>query len=163
MFKKIFLVIAFGVATLAGWRSYDAATPQQVKELRNPAPPGSLAPSLSAMSDGRVILSWLEPVDSVLAFRFATWNGTNWTRPNTVLRRTDLQPDSAAPPVIASLRDGSMVAVTRDRRAVHWTAIDFPSVIVHRVRVLPIAICELRYLDVPNLFRRVTAIGCHRS
>jgi hypothetical protein len=44
-------------------------------DLQSPAGPGSLAPSLVALDDGRAVLSWLETLDSGHALRFSLFDG----------------------------------------------------------------------------------------
>lgn len=72
---RILLLAGTALIVCVSWRSERAETIKNVRPLHNPALPGSMAPSLSATSDGKVILSWLEPVDASLALRFAVWDG----------------------------------------------------------------------------------------
>ena len=81
MLKKVLLLGGIGlIASLSG-RMPLAQPSEQVVELHNPALPGSVAPSLSATPDGKVILSWLEPAGSVQALRSAVWDGKDWGTP----------------------------------------------------------------------------------
>jgi hypothetical protein len=58
-------------------------------EIANPAPAGSLAPSLSAAAGGETILSWLEPDGEEYALRFAARGKQGWSVLRTVVGRPD--------------------------------------------------------------------------
>jgi hypothetical protein len=80
--------------------------------LPSPAGPGSGEPNLAA-ADGRVFLSWLEPVgDSAHALRFTTLDGDEWSAPRTITQRTDLVVNWADFPSVVPL-DGRRIAA-------HW-------------------------------------------
>jgi len=85
-----------------------------VRELEAPAAPGSLAPSLSATPDGRLLLSWLEPrADGVHALRLARRApGGDWSQPTTVAEGASWFVNWADFPHVAALGDGTLVA--------HW-------------------------------------------
>src|SRR5688572_12868380 len=51
------------------------------ESLPSPAGAGSAEPNLTVGPNGKVHLSWLEPVDSGFALRFATLDRTSWSAP----------------------------------------------------------------------------------
>lgn len=84
-------------------------------ELQSPAPAGSGEPHLSADALGNVYLSWLEPRgEGVHALRFARLapDGTQWSRPQTIVERDDLFVNWADFPSLLPTRSGRLVA--------HW-------------------------------------------
>src|SRR5919204_4760583 len=84
-----------------------------IDSLPSPAGPASGEPNLAAASDGRVFLSWLEPVgDSGHALRFATLDSDRWSAPRTITQRPDLFVNWADFPSVVPLGDG--------RIAAHW-------------------------------------------
>ena len=81
--------------------------------LSSPAGPGSAEPNLSSGPDGRVYLSWLEPVpDSAYALRFATLNNGTWSETRTIASGRNFFVNWADFPSLAALPDG--------RLAAHW-------------------------------------------
>jgi len=83
-----------------------------VTSLRSPTGPGAGEPFLAAARDGRVYLSWLEPVDSAHALKFAAYDGTSWSEPRTIRIDRDFFVNWADFPSIRELGDG--------RLAAHW-------------------------------------------
>lgn len=81
--------------------------------LASPAAQGSGEPELAVDDDGRVHLSWIEPVrDGVHAMRFATLRDSTWTSPRTIVERPDFFINWADFP--------SLVALGDNRLAAHW-------------------------------------------
>ena len=83
-----------------------------IKELSPPVTKGAREPSLSTMNDGRVLMSWTEPQGNSFAVKVAISDGTEWSRPQTVVERNDLFVNWADFPSAIALEDGSLVA--------HW-------------------------------------------
>jgi hypothetical protein len=84
-----------------------------LETLPTPAGPGSAEPNLAVTSDGRVLLSWLEPTpDSGHDFRYAQLNGRVWTPPRTITRGKSFFANWADFP--------SMHVLPRGRLAAHW-------------------------------------------
>ncbi|MEO7647321.1 MAG: sialidase family protein [Gemmatimonadaceae bacterium] len=91
-----------------------ATTPASgaVTPLTSPAGPGAGEPFLALSPDGRVHLSWLEPVDSAHALRFATLDGTRWSPVRTIRTGSDFFVNWADFPSLKVIGDG--------RLASHW-------------------------------------------
>lgn len=70
-------IVTLSVLSLHGeWRRVDP-----------PAQPGSGMPHLTSGADGAVYLTWTEPADEKEhALRFAQWNGSRWTEPETIMQ-----------------------------------------------------------------------------
>ena len=83
-----------------------------IKELSPPVTKGAREPSLSTMNDGRVLMSWTEPQGDSFVVKVAISDGTEWSRPQTVVERNDLFVNWADFPSAIALEDGSLV--------VHW-------------------------------------------
>jgi hypothetical protein len=112
---------ACGVAllTLRGpWPPAARAAELPVRELETPAPPGSLAPSLAAAGDGRVLLSWLEPRgERRHALRFASRvAGGRWSEPLTVAEGEGWFVNWADVPHLGALADGALFAHWLEKR-----------------------------------------------
>lgn len=85
----------------------------RLDSLLSPAAPGSAEPNLSAGSDGRVYLSWIEPArDSAHALRFSVLEGGQWSAPRTITTSRDFFVNWADFPSLIALPDG--------RLAAHW-------------------------------------------
>jgi len=78
-----------------------------VREIDSPAVTGSVEPNLSTGPDGRVYLSWLEPIQpKAYALKFAVRpKGGNWSTPHTIT-----QGENPFDSSILALPDGSLVA-----------------------------------------------------
>lgn len=83
-----------------------------IKELSPPVTKGAREPSLSTMNDGRVLMSWTEPQGDSFVVKVAISDGTEWSRPQTVVERNDLFVNWADFPSAIALEDGTLV--------VHW-------------------------------------------
>src|SRR5438093_356832 len=98
-----------------------AAPAPVVTDLKSPAGPGSEEPNLTVGPDGRVYLSWLEPVSpNGYGLRFSIRGPQGWSAPNTIARGTNWFVSQADFPSLAVLSDGTLaanglVAVYRDR------------------------------------------------
>ncbi len=80
----------------------------------SPTGPGAAEPNLFTAADGRVLMSWLEPVGAgTFALRLAirTTDGA-WSAPVDVVRRNDLFVNWADFPSVVALSDGRLLA--------HW-------------------------------------------
>lgn len=117
--KRQILWLAVGCAALIVSRSYGvgsaAAARQPIAEfdsLASPAGPGSAEPNLAVGPDGRVYMTWLEPIDSAFALRFSSFDGRAWSAPRTIRSGRDFFVNWADFPSIAVLDDG--------RLAAHW-------------------------------------------
>lgn len=81
------------------------------RELRSPAAPGSLTPRVSAVPDGGVILSWLEPQeDGTAALRFSIRRKGTWAEPATIAAGLLFSRDRAAAPGIIPLSTQNFIA-----------------------------------------------------
>lgn len=88
-----------------------------VREVAAPVRPGSRAPNLYAAADGRIFMSWLQPLNQVhFALRFASWNGTRWSAAQTIATSDRWFINWADIPSIVAFPDG--------RIAAHWLKIN---------------------------------------
>jgi hypothetical protein len=106
MFKWIGLTLV--CATLA---AAAAPPPMSVTELPSPAGGGSEAPNLSVSPDGRILLSWLEPVSQkAYALRFSMREKQGWSAPRTITSGADWFVSGADYPSVVFMADGAMAA-----------------------------------------------------
>jgi hypothetical protein len=122
--RAVLLAAACLCATLAcrhgaGPRESAGAAAPVVRELVTPAAPGSLAPSLVATEDGRVLLSWVETRgEGRHALRFATRaKGAAWSDPLTVAEGKGWFVNWADFPHLGALADGTLFAHWLEKRA----------------------------------------------
>jgi hypothetical protein len=102
------LRFASGLLALAG------AASGQVTRLPSPAPDPSGEPSLCETEDGRVLLSWVEPVEDGHALRFAALDGDGWAEPRTVAQGARWFVNWADFPQLVEAPGGGLAA--------HWRA-----------------------------------------
>lgn len=93
-----------------------AADTLLITELRLSVADGAREPSLSAMGDGRVLMSWTEPAGTGFAVKTAIADGTRWSNPQTVIEADDLFVNWADFPSAIVLSDGTLAA--------HWLQIN---------------------------------------
>src|SRR5687768_3453399 len=103
------------------------ATLRTADTLRSPAGPGSAEPNLAVGPDGRVYLSWLEPLDSGFALKFSSFDGTSWAPARTIRSGRDFFVNWADFPSIAVLG--------RDHLAAHWLQKTGKSSYAYSVRI----------------------------
>lgn len=84
----------------------------EVENIASPAGPGSGEPNLAVARDGRVYMSWLEPVDSGHALRIASYDGLRWSEATTIRSGRDFFVNWADFP--------SIEVVGESRLAAHW-------------------------------------------
>lgn len=84
----------------------------QVAQIDSPAAAGSLAPSIAPLADGRLVLSWLEPVEVGHALRFSVLDGDGFGPVGTIARGEDWFANWADTPGLFVLPGGDWVA--------HW-------------------------------------------
>lgn len=125
-------LLTTAVTLLSGCAARDDRA--RVETLPSPAAPGSGEPSLVAGYDGRVYLSWLEPLDSAQsgaarghALRLAVLENGRWSETRTVRSSDDLFVNWADFPSVAVLGDG--------RIAAHWLQRSGPGTYAYGVRV----------------------------
>src|SRR5262245_45155491 len=88
-----------------------AAPAPSVSDLKSPAAAGSEGPNLALGPDGRVYLSWLEPISPKgYSLRFSVRGAQGWSAPKTVARGTNWFVSSADFPSLAVLSDGTLAA-----------------------------------------------------
>jgi hypothetical protein len=113
-------VVLSAAACRDGVAAKQAAAPatRAPRELATPALPGSLAPSLFAAADGRLLLSWLEPrAGGAHALRLATRSaGGAWSDPLEVAEGVGWFVNWADFPHAAALADGTLVAHWLEKR-----------------------------------------------
>ncbi|MCX5754735.1 MAG: sialidase family protein [Gemmatimonadetes bacterium] len=98
---------------VAGSRSNAGASAVVIQSLESPAGPGAAESNLTVGPDGRVFLSWLEPApDSAMAMRFASFDGTKWSAPQTIRSGREFFVNWADFPSLAVRANGRMAA--------HW-------------------------------------------
>jgi hypothetical protein len=90
-----------------------AAPAPSVTDLRSPAGAGSESANLAVGADGRVYMSWLEPVPpNGHVLRFSVRGPQGWSAPKTIAQGTHWFANPADFPSIAILPDGTLAA--------HW-------------------------------------------
>lgn len=99
------------VSTLAS-----AAETLVVNDLPLSVADGAREPSLSAIGDGRVLMSWTEPAGTGFAVKTAITDGTGWSDPQIVIEAGDLFVNWADFPSAIALSDGTLAA--------HWLQIN---------------------------------------
>ncbi len=90
-----------------------------IAEIDLPLATGAQEPSLFAMADGRVALSWTEPAAQGFAVRTAIGDSTGWSVPQTVVSSDKLFVNWADFPSVTAFTDGTL--------AVHWLMQNGPS------------------------------------
>ncbi len=98
--KNVFLVAVFFAAVV------------NAVEIPSPSPAGAAHPHLVSTADGRLLMSWTEPVGEKHAIRFAEYRNGAWSAPRTIVERSDLFVNWADFPSIDSTSDGTLFA--------HW-------------------------------------------
>lgn len=113
------LCVAGGCRREAVSRQAAPAAAPVVRELSTPAGPGSLAPSLVATEDRRVLLSWVEPMsEGGHALRFAARaKGGPWSEPLTVAEGAGWFVNWADFPHLSALADGTLFAHWLEKRS----------------------------------------------
>ena len=111
-FNRTVLALTVGaVIGVAGCDSGAESAAPSVAPMASPAGRGAGEPFLS-VHDGRVYLSWLEPLDSAHTLKFAVLDGATWSGPRTIRTGRDFFVNWADFPSLRPLADG--------RLAAHW-------------------------------------------
>jgi hypothetical protein len=104
------------LATLSACAPTDrvADAPLVLTPIASPAGSGAAMPNLFATADGRVLMSWFEPIgDRVFVLKLAVRDSAgSWSAPRDVIRRDDLFVNWADFPSVVALSDGRFLA--------HW-------------------------------------------
>ena len=113
---RVVTIVAVGTFALAfapGRTVTARSAAPQLQQIESPTGPGAAESNLAVGPDGKVFLSWIEPAaDSAMALRFASWDGTRWSPPQTIRAGRDYFVNWADFPSLAVQADGKMAA--------HW-------------------------------------------
>ena len=115
--RVFFACLVLSLAAGCTSQAVDVSQPRSIPVVDPPAGAGSAEPNLSMDSDGRVLLSWIEPVDEDrdrLRFAVLEPDGVEWSSPETVAEGDDWFVNWADYPSLISLPGGRMAA--------HWLA-----------------------------------------
>src|SRR5258706_1011157 len=92
-------------------RSGSRITTESWREIAAPPPRGSITPRVTAMADGSVILSWLEPnEDGTAALQFSLRRDGAWSQPVTIAGRLLFSRDRASAPGVIALSSRNLIA-----------------------------------------------------
>jgi len=83
-----------------------------IADMNPPVGPGAEEPSLFALEDGRILMSWTEPAGEGYAVRIAAGGVDGWSEPRTIIESDTLFVNWADFPSVAAFGDGTVVA--------HW-------------------------------------------
>jgi hypothetical protein len=123
------VLIAFGL--LSGCASGDenvSAIFSDFLEIPSPSATESGQPFLSADSDGKIFMSWIEPGDQKRhAFRVTVFDGVKWGIPRTIAEGGDFFVNWADVPSVFRSHDGLLAA--------HWLESSGESVYAYDVRI----------------------------
>lgn len=106
----LLLLLVIGVVTGCGQQPEVPSA--SVRSLPSPAGDGSAEPHLAQTTDGAIVLSWLEPVDTGLALRYSLLVGDFWQQARTVASGEDWLANWADFP--------SVTPITENLWAAHW-------------------------------------------
>jgi hypothetical protein len=98
-----------------------------IELLQTPAVDGSAQPQLSAGTDGRIVLSWLEPDGEETLLRYARFADDGWSTPGTAARGQRFFVNWADVP--------SVVPVGEEGLAAHWLQYNGQGTYAYGVRV----------------------------
>jgi hypothetical protein len=127
------LAVAFAVVASVNACTNRQATrddgPIAVRSMDTPAAPGSGEPSLTVTNEGRVLLSWIEPVgEKRHALRYAArTDGGRWSVATTIAEGPNWFVNWADFPSVSALPDGTLFA--------HWLAKSGPGTYAYDVRI----------------------------
>jgi len=85
-------------------------------QIENPAGRGSLAPAVSVGPKGELVLSWIESPVPKMKLRYSVWQGRAWGAVQTVVQRSNFDPDAAAPSIVQPLSSGVLAAVWAEKK-----------------------------------------------
>ncbi len=126
VFTGLIFFLAGGEVALAQAELFSSIT-----EIELPVVPGAREPSLFAMNDGRILVSWTEPADEPVnkgfAVKTAIGDETGWADPKTVVVSDNLFVNWADYPSVAAFGDGTL--------AVHWLMENGPSSYTYDVNI----------------------------
>src|SRR5258706_7606200 len=92
-------------------RSGSRITTESWREIAAPPPRGSITPRVTAMADGSVILSWLEPnEDGTAALQFSLRRDGAWSQTVTIAGRLLFSRDRASAPGVIALSSRNLIA-----------------------------------------------------
>ena len=108
--RKVMRLLTFGLLlTLANGCQSGGA--QHHASIDVPSKPGSAQPFLSAERDGTILMSWIQKIDTTnRALRYASFDGQDWSEPQTIVSDPDLFANWADVPKLHPLSDGRLVA-----------------------------------------------------
>ena len=86
---------------------------RKIDPLMSPAGMGSAEGHLVVGADGRLYLSWIEAESAGHVFRFSSWTGDGWSKPQMIARGSDWFVNWADVPAMTALADGSSLMA-------HW-------------------------------------------
>ena len=89
-----------------------ASAQKNQTNLRPPVSDGAREPNLSRLPDGRILMSWTEPVGTDFAVKTAILDGDIWSPPHTVVQADDLFVNWADFPSAVAFANGTWAA--------HW-------------------------------------------
>ncbi len=99
-----------------------------IQQIDSHARPGSGQPNLYTAPDGRVYLSWIEPVDEKRrAVRFVVRKDGRWSEPRTIIEGEDLLVNSADFPSLVALPKSVLIA--------HWPVKGDPGTHASSIRI----------------------------
>jgi hypothetical protein len=88
-----------------------ASTREQFREVASPSPPRSLSPRVTAMPDGGLLLSWLEPTnDRLAALRFSLWRDGAWSATATIAEGQPFSRHQSESPGVIALSKTNLIA-----------------------------------------------------
>jgi hypothetical protein len=114
------------IALSVGCASPSTAPRWSVTPIGSPAPEGTAQPQLT-VSNGRVVLSWIERSGRTATLRFAERAGDEWVEPRTVASGDNWFVNWADVPSVVRLADGSLAA--------HWLQRSGPGTYAYDVRL----------------------------
>jgi hypothetical protein len=106
--RKSALCLALAAISLAGSKNPPTLS---ARALPSPAPPASLVPQLTRLSQGRVALSWQERLESGgYRFSFAIRSAQKWSQARSIASGPDISMFTADLPGLAQLPGGALLA-----------------------------------------------------
>ena len=105
------LPLIVSIASGCGFNNAISSTRESVYEITSPAPKRGISPRVTAMYDGSVLLTWLEPVSEKLArLRASFWQDGAWSVPVTVVEAQPFSRHPSESPGIIALSKTNLIA-----------------------------------------------------